>query len=170
MADAFDPALSIRAALNRKTLADVRYRTALARRLAVTGNEMLAVQHLARAGELTAGQLQSQLQLSSGGTTSVVHRLERAGHITRKPHPIDRRGMLLRLTPAMEKAATEACAPLVARLDNLIQDMPASERHVVTRFLERVADAAEQHSDLLARDAAARAQSTRAVPLPALWG
>ena len=81
--------------------------------------------------------------------------------------------MLLRLTPAMEKAATEACAPLVARLDNLIQDMPAGERHAVTRFLERVADAAEQHADRLARDAAARAQSTqstRAVPLPALWG
>jgi hypothetical protein len=72
MADAFDPALSIRAALNRKTLADARHRTALARLLAVTGNEMLAVQHLARAGELTAGQLQSQLQLSSGGGTSVV--------------------------------------------------------------------------------------------------
>ena len=43
---------------------------------------MLAVQYFARAGVLTAGQLESQLQLSSGGTTSVVHRLKRAGHIT----------------------------------------------------------------------------------------
>jgi DNA-binding MarR family transcriptional regulator len=64
MADPSEPALSIRAALNRKALADTRHRTALARRLDVTPNEMLAIQHLARAGELTAGQLATQLQLS----------------------------------------------------------------------------------------------------------
>ena len=50
-------------------------------------------------------------------------------------NPIDRRSMLLRLTPAMEKAATEACAPLVARLDNLIKDLPAGEREAVTGTL-----------------------------------
>jgi hypothetical protein len=50
MEHAFDPILSIPAALNRKALADARHRTALARRLGVTQNEMLAVQHLARAG------------------------------------------------------------------------------------------------------------------------
>ena len=131
---------------------------------------MLAVQYPARAGELTAGQRGTQLQLSSGGTTSVVHRLKRAGHITREANPIDGRSMLLRLTPAMEEAATEACAPLVARLDQLIKDLPAGEREAVTRFLGHVADAAEQHADRLARDdAATRAQSTLAVPLPALW-
>jgi DNA-binding MarR family transcriptional regulator len=169
MADAFDPPLSIRAALNRKALADARHLSALARRLGVTGNEMLAVQYLARAGELTAGQLGTQLQLSSGGTTSVVHRLKRAGHITREPNPIDGRSMLLRLTPAMEEAATEACAPLVARLDQLIKDLPACARDALTQFLEHVADAAEQHADRLARDAAARAHNALAVPLPALW-
>jgi DNA-binding MarR family transcriptional regulator len=103
MADAFDPALSIRAALNRKALADARHRTALARRLGVTPNEMLAIQYLARAGELTVGQLATQLQLSSGGTTSLVRSLKRAGHITRQANPIDGRSMLLRLTPAMER-------------------------------------------------------------------
>jgi DNA-binding MarR family transcriptional regulator len=169
MADAFDPTLSIRAALNRKALADARHRSALARRLGVTPNEMLAIQCLARAGELTVGQLATQLQLSSGGTTSVVHRLKRAGHITRQANPIDGRSMLLRLTPAMENAATKAAAPLVARLDQLIKDLPTDEHEVVTRFLDRVADAAEQHADGLACDDAAHAQSTRAIPLPALW-
>ena len=81
MADAYDPALSIRAALNRKALADARHLAALARQLGLTETEVLAVQHLARAGELTPGQLGTQLHLSSGGTTAVVHRLKRAGHI-----------------------------------------------------------------------------------------
>jgi DNA-binding MarR family transcriptional regulator len=111
MADAFDPALSIRAALNRKALADARHRAALARRLGLTETEVLAVQHLARAGELAPGQLATQLQLSSGGTAAVIQRLKRAGHITRDAHPLDRRSALLHLTPAMEQSATEAWGP-----------------------------------------------------------
>jgi hypothetical protein len=62
MPAAADPALSIRAALNRKALADTRHRAALARRLQLAENEVLAVQHLARTGELTPGQLGTQLQ------------------------------------------------------------------------------------------------------------
>jgi hypothetical protein len=57
--------------------------------------------------------------------------------------------MLLRLTPAMETAATEACAPLVALLDQLITHLPTGEHEAVTRFLGHVADAAEQHADRL---------------------
>jgi DNA-binding MarR family transcriptional regulator len=118
MADALDQALSIRAALNCKALADARQRTALARHLGVTGNEMLAAQYLARAGELTAGQLGTQLQLASGGTTSVVHRLKRAGHITREANPIDGRSMLLRLTPAMERRPPRHSLRLLPDLTN----------------------------------------------------
>jgi hypothetical protein len=54
----------IRAALHRKALADARQRAALARRLGLTDSKVLAVQHLARAGELTPGQLGALLQLS----------------------------------------------------------------------------------------------------------
>lgn len=169
MPDALDTALSIRAALNRKALADARHRAALARRLGLAQTEVLAVQHLARAGELTPGQLGTQLQLSSGGTTGVIHRLQRAGHISRDAHPFDRRSSVLRLTPAMEQSATEAWAPLVGTLDQIADELSASEREIVTRFVERVADAAEQHADRLARDADARAQDALAVPLPGLW-
>jgi DNA-binding MarR family transcriptional regulator len=169
MADAVDPALSIRAALNRKALADARHRAALARRLGLTENEVLAVQHVARTGELTPGQLATQLHLSSGGTTALVHRRKRAGHITREAHPLDRRSALLRLTPTMEQSATEAWAPLVAELDTLAQELPTGERATVKQFLERVADAAEQDADRLARDAAASATTALAVALPALW-
>jgi len=61
-----EPAALIRAALLRKALADAAQRAALARRLGVTDNEVLAVQHLARGGESTPGQLSMRLQLSSG--------------------------------------------------------------------------------------------------------
>jgi hypothetical protein len=53
--DAHDGTTLIRSALHRKALADARQRAALARRLGLTDSEVLAVQHLARAGELTPG-------------------------------------------------------------------------------------------------------------------
>jgi DNA-binding MarR family transcriptional regulator len=169
MIDASDSSLSIRAALNRKALADARQRAALARRLGLTENEVLAVQHLARAGTLTPGQLGGQLQLSSGGVTALLHRLQRGGHITRDPHPRDGRSAVVQLTPGMQEAATKAWAPLVAELEALATDLPEAERDVVGEFLERVADAAERHADRLARDADTTARDELAVPLPALW-
>lgn len=78
------------------------------------------------AGELTPGQLGAQLQLSSGGTTALIHRLHRAGHITRDAHPRDGRSAVVRLTPAMEESATEAWAPVVGELDALALEL--SER------------------------------------------
>lgn len=167
--DGDDPGTLIRAALHRKSLADARQRAALARRLGLTDSEVLAIQYLARAGELTPGQLGSLLQLSSGGTTGLIQRLQRAGHVTRHMHPRDRRSAIVRLTPAIAKWATDAWAPFVADLDALASQLSAQERHLVLRFLEAAAEASERHADRLARDADASAHDALAVPLPALW-
>jgi DNA-binding MarR family transcriptional regulator len=170
--DPIDPAdapTGIRWALHRKALADARQRAALARRLGLTDSEVLAVQHLARAGELTPGQLGGLLQLSSGGTTGLVHRLQRAGHVTRHPHPHDRRSAVVRLTPDIAAWASKAWAPFVAEIDALVEAMRPDEREVVRGFLEGAAQAAERHADRLVRDADASAHDALAVPLPALW-
>jgi DNA-binding MarR family transcriptional regulator len=167
--DVDEAATLIRAALHRKALADARQRAALARRLGLTDSEVLAVQHLARAGELTPGQLGALLQLSSGGTTGLIHRLQRAGHVSRHPHPRDRRSAVVRLTPAIATWATEAWAPFVAEIDARASRLSEGERDVVRRFLEDAAESAERHADRLVRDADASAHDALAVPLPALW-
>jgi DNA-binding MarR family transcriptional regulator len=159
----------IRAALLRKALADAAQRAALARRLGLTGTEVLAVQHLARAGELTPGQLRARLQLSSGGMTGLIQRMQRAGHLTRDSHPRDARSAVLRLTPDIQTWAAETCAPLVAEIDTLVQELSLNAAEAVRRFLESVADAAERHANRLAADADATAHDALAVPLPALW-
>ncbi|MEN3283522.1 MAG: hypothetical protein V7607_4662 [Solirubrobacteraceae bacterium] len=169
MPEGTDAMTLIRAALHRKALADARQRAALARRLGLTDSEVLAVQHLARAGELTPGQLGSLLQLSSGGTTALIQRLERAGHVSRHAHPHDRRSAVVHLTPAIAARAADAWAPFVSEIDALAAELSESEREVVRRFLEGTADAAERHADRLARDADSSAHNALAVPLPALW-
>ena len=98
-----------------------------------------------------------------------MHRLERAGHVTRHPHPHDRRSTVVRLTPAIAAWASEAWAPFVAELDALVEAMAPDEREVVRRFVEGTAQAAERHADRLVRDADASAHDALAVALPALW-
>ena len=164
-----DNPVLIRAALLRKALADARQRAALARRLGLTHHEVLALQHLARAGELTPGQLAALLQLSSGGTAALLQRLQHAGHISRHTSPRDRRSAVLRLTSTTRSQGAEAWAPLVDEIDALALHLSACEAETVARFLQRVADTAERHADRLARDADASAHEALAIALPALW-
>jgi DNA-binding MarR family transcriptional regulator len=114
---------------------------------------VLAVQHLARAGELTPGQLGALLQLSSGGTTGLIQRLQRAGHVSRHANTRDRRSVVVRLTPAITDWAADAWAPYVAEVDALAAELSHADRDLVRRFLEGAADAAERHAERLARDA-----------------
>jgi DNA-binding MarR family transcriptional regulator len=160
---------AIRRALNRKALAATRQRGALARLLELTDSEVLAIQHLALAGQLTPGQLAVQLGLSSGGTTALIHRLEDAGHLTRHAHPRDKRSVVLRLSPAIQARVAEAWAPLVEEIDGRVGQLTDDERATVARFLDAVAGAAERHVDLLLNEAAARADDELAVPSPYLW-
>jgi len=164
-----DSLAAIRGALLRKALADARQRGALARQLHLTDTEVLAIQNLALAGQLTPGQLAAQLQLSSGGTSGLLDRLQRAGHVTRHPNPHDRRSSVVRLTPDIAAWATEAWHPYTADIDALAAQLSDHERHTVRRYLDGAARAAEHHADRVVRDAKATADDELAVPLPALW-
>ena len=58
--------------------------------MGLTHNEVLTLQHFARAGKLTPGQLAALLQLSFGGTAALLQRLQQSGHISRHTSPRDR--------------------------------------------------------------------------------
>jgi DNA-binding MarR family transcriptional regulator len=141
----------------------------VARLLGLGETELLAVQHLGLAGRLTPSAVGTQLGLTSGGTTALVQRLERAGHVGREAHPDDGRSALLRLTATSEARATEAFAPLVSELDRLAGELSDRDRAVVEGFLSRLAEAAEQHADAVAREADARERASLGEPVPGLW-
>jgi DNA-binding MarR family transcriptional regulator len=160
---------AIRGALLRKGLADAHHRSALARRFGFTGTEVLAIQHLALAGGLTPGELGARLQLSSGGTTGLIYRLEQAGHVRRTPNDRDRRSTVISLTPSIRDRTADALAPLVEEIDALIAELSEDERAALERFFDKLADVAERHASRIARDADEARQDAFAVPLPPLW-
>ncbi|WP_206308859.1 MarR family winged helix-turn-helix transcriptional regulator [Streptomyces sp. A1136] len=93
-----------------------RLETEMKRELAPYGIELWELELLAclRRCEpehrLSAGQLATQLQLTSGAVTNRVRRLESNGWVIRDFDPVDRRSVLITLTPAGAKRASEVFA------------------------------------------------------------
>jgi DNA-binding MarR family transcriptional regulator len=160
------PPRMIRATLERYARAATRHRAALASLLGIVETDVLALEHLKRDGELTPGELADRMQLSSGGMTAVIERLRRDGHVTRHPHPSDRRRSLLRPTTTNGAVATAVAAD---DIDGAVAGLTPSEQECVERFLSEVARLAERNADLLAEDARAHAAARLDIPTPAAW-
>lgn len=109
---------------------------------------LIAVMQAARRGEpLTPGRLGEALDLSSGATTAVIDRLERAGHLKRVRESADRRVVhLLYDAPAMELASS-FFRPLVARSHAVMDEFTAGELEVILRFMRGVTAAVIAHNE-----------------------
>lgn len=90
----------------------------------------------ARAGEpATAGLLGSRLGQGSAGTTAVIDRLERLGHVERVRDPRDRRRILLRVSPQAVGLGERFFGPSIAALLAALAPLPDAERAAVRDFL-----------------------------------
>ena len=160
---------TIRQLLNRRDLASARHRAAMSRRLGLSDSEMLAVAYLAQHGQLSPSALAQLLDLSSGGITALVGRLESAGHLVRRRHPTDRRSILVELSPELVARAEREFGPLVEDLERASMELSEEERHVVRRFLDRAVALSEDHAHraLSEQD---RGEPVAAAPAPGLWG
>ena len=160
---------TIRQLLNRRDLASARHRAAMSRRLGLSESEMLAVAHLAQHGRLSPSALGQLLDLSSGGVTALVQRLESGGHLVRRRHPTDGRSILVELSPELVARAEQAFGPLVDDLDRAALDLSEDEQHVVRRFLDRAVALSEEHAKR-ALSEPERPEPLMAVPTPGMWG
>jgi DNA-binding MarR family transcriptional regulator len=149
-------------ALHQFGLAGYRMNAALAQSTGLNATELEAVEHLEEDGPLTQRQLAERLLLTSGGTTLLVDRLERAGLVRRTPHPDDRRAVLLELTPAALEQAPEPIARFHAALASAARRLSASERATVAAFLEAAADAAGEAAEQLRLESGGRRADRRA--------
>src|SRR3712207_8882542 len=93
------------------------FAAAMARRTGLGLSEMSALEHLQHAhGGLTPTELGKRLSLSSGAITALVDRLERTGHVERRPHPTDRRRSVVLPVPEGLEEAARQLSPVAAEL------------------------------------------------------
>ena len=136
------PAGDLAGSLQRFGLQRDRMRAVLARRARISATDLDALEHLEADGPLTQRELGERLSLTSGAVTMLVDRLERAGWAHRRPHPGDRRYVLIELSPRAAADAPEGLAAYHARVRALAAEVPAGQREAVAAFLAAAADAA----------------------------
>src|SRR5215469_13375302 len=130
------------AALQRFGLERDRMRAALASHAGISAADLDALEHLEADGPLTQRQLGERLSLTSGAVTMLVDRLERAGWVERRPHPTDRRYVLVRLSAAAEARTPPALTSYHSRVRTIARAVPAQHRSAIRAFLAAAADAA----------------------------
>ncbi|MDN4595788.1 MarR family winged helix-turn-helix transcriptional regulator [Leifsonia virtsii] len=85
---------------------------------------------------VTAGALSDHLHISTASTTKLLDRLERAGHVVRRPHPTDRRAVTVEITPETHREVRRTMGLQHARRFELVRSLSPADRETVTRFLE----------------------------------
>jgi DNA-binding MarR family transcriptional regulator len=76
--------------------------------------EALVLLTFSRRGSLPLGKMGDRLQVHPTSVTSIVDRLEAAGHVVRRPHPTDGRTVLAEITQAGRDVVEAATRDLVA--------------------------------------------------------
>jgi DNA-binding MarR family transcriptional regulator len=75
--------------------------------------------------------------VTSGGLSLMLDRLERAGWVTRRPNPTDRRGQLVALTPAGLAVIDEAMTAHAQVERSLVAGLTTRERDQLSRLLAK---------------------------------
>lgn len=119
----------------RQAIRTVTYDEALAEHLGLNPTDLRCLELVIADPGLTPGRLADLAGITSGAVTGVVDRLERAGFVTRRPDPDDRRSVTIAPVPARAQEVVAAVAPLTDAVDGLLSASPAPEREAIGRFL-----------------------------------
>ncbi len=146
--------------LKRRALTAVRdygvqltlFRIAMSAWAGFSVNDMECLRLLLLKGVSTPSELARHTGLTSGATTAMLDRLEKAGLIERRPNPDDRRGTLIH--------PTESCAEKIAAWfesarkaqDALISSYPEEDLKVIADVFERFSILWEQERKRLQKD------------------
>lgn len=92
----------------------------------------------------TPSDLARHLEITTASTTKMLDRLQRAGHITRSPHPDDRRALCVAVTPETKLVARDSVGRQQAARVGPAAELGTEGRSVVIGFLDRTAEALEE--------------------------
>lgn len=114
---------------------------------------LIALLDAGRAGQrATPGWLGDQVGLNSAGTTTLIDRLERLGHVERVRDTQDRRKVFLEVTPQAVDLGWSFFSPLIHAAIAQMRSFTDAEMATVARFLDSLAGiATTQHGDEFAQ-------------------
>ncbi len=133
-------------------ISSVLFRNAMGRKLGlnVTDSECLSL--LTIKGISTPTELARFTGLTSGSTTAMLDRLEKAKFIKRKPNPNDRRGVLIEINELWGQTAGPLVAGVQKAHHELIASYSAQELATINDFLTRFTQDVEDQTERIEKD------------------
>ena len=135
---------------------------AAADRYGLNRTDMRALDILGRAGPLAPTALARLLGFTTGGVTTVLDRLEKAGYVRRRPDPGDRRRQLVETTEATAARDEEVFGDLIRGTRDLLAGYTDDQLLVIRDFLDRARQLTAAHADALGSHAGSRAGNAKA--------
>ncbi len=110
----------------------------------LTGPRMHLLSLLGSAGPITQQQLAAAMEVTPRNVTGLVDGLTASGHVTREPHPTDRRATLVTPTAVGEATIRELQTSADQLAEQLFGDVPARKLGQLTVILDETIDRFEQ--------------------------
>lgn len=133
-------------------ISSVLFRNAIGRTLGLNTTDSECLSLLSVKGVSTPTELARYTGLTSGSATAMLDRLERAGFISRKPNPKDRRGVLIEINEKW----TQTVGPMVAGVQKAQNDLIArysdKELETIADFLTRFTKNVMEHTKVIGKD------------------
>lgn len=138
-------------ALRAYRAAETAMRRRTQRSMDMGENELLVLRFLSRARVrdeiVTPVQLSRYLGITTASTTALLDRLAKSGHVTRSPHPTDRRSVVVSITDDSETEVRHTLGAMHERMMAVVRPMSARDRATVVDFLDAMRRAVDQIDD-----------------------
>jgi DNA-binding MarR family transcriptional regulator len=122
---------------------------AAADRYGLNRTDMRALDIVGRYGPLAPTELARLLGFTTGGVTTVLDRLERAGYVHRRPDSGDRRRVVAEVTAATKIRDQEVFGDLIRQTSDLLAAYTDDELRVIHNFLTRTRQLTAAYADTL---------------------
>ncbi|MET9696187.1 MarR family transcriptional regulator [Streptomyces sp. NPDC006529] len=104
-------------------------------------SEWYALSRITLTGGLTSGELAAGTGLTTGATTRLIDRLERAGYVRRTADPADRRKVVVEAVPGSLAAVEHAVGPARRRVADVLAAYTPEQRDLIFDYFSRATPA-----------------------------
>lgn len=145
----------------------------VAKLVGLNSTDLECLDLLGLAGPTTAGRLATHTGLTTGATTAVIDRLERAGYVRRVRSAEDRRSVVVEALPEQTQRISELYQPVAIAVARLNEEYGDRQLAVVVDYLSRAVTLAAEHvvwlqtQQPLTRETPVRRQRRRRAASPA---
>src|SRR5262245_23765113 len=130
-----------------------------AERFGLNRTDLRALDLVRTAGAIAPTDLARALGFTTGGVTTVIDRLERAGYLRRTPDATDRRRVVLEATAKVGDREAVVFGPLVRETVEMIATFEADDLGTIAQFLRRSRDITAAHVERLLTESRPRSDA-----------